>query len=102
MLQVVAARTAPAAANALSTHMRALHRATNDDPGAVRREAEAVRAAARSLVAPLATHDFTGGGNRPMAGPVIPLRHRPDCWRFSPSGPTTRRPVGTPTPPRIA
>ena len=89
MLQVAAARTAPAAANVLSTHMLALHRATNDDPGAVRREAEAVRTAARSLVAPLATHDFTGGEIRAMADAVIALGNGPDGWRFSHAEQTT-------------
>ncbi len=89
MLGVAAGRAAPAAAKALSAHMLALHRATDDDAGAVKREAEAVRVAARSLVAPLATRNFTADDIRAMADAVIALGNGPDGWRISHAEQTT-------------
>ncbi|HVH80656.1 MAG TPA: multiheme c-type cytochrome, partial [Stellaceae bacterium] len=57
MLKVAATRIAPGAASALSEHMLALHKATQDDWAGVQREAAAVRRAAQSLVGQFAHHD---------------------------------------------
>jgi hypothetical protein len=73
MLKVAAMRVAPEAAAALSEHMMALHRATLDDWTAVEREANAVRAAAQSLVGEFAHHDFTGDDMRALADALFKL-----------------------------
>jgi len=73
MLKVAAMRVAPEAAAALSEHMQALHRATLDDWTAVEREANAVRAAAQSLVGEFAHHDFTGDDMRALADALFKL-----------------------------
>jgi hypothetical protein len=73
MLKVAAMRIAPGAANALSEHMAALHKATQNDWAAVQREAAGVRQAAQSLVGEFAHHDFTGGDMRALADALIAL-----------------------------
>jgi hypothetical protein len=73
MLKVASMRVAPEAAAALSEHMVALHRATLDDWTAVEREANAVRAAAQSLVGEFAHHDFTGDDMRALADALFKL-----------------------------
>jgi hypothetical protein len=73
MLKVAAMRVAPAVASALSEHMLALHKATQDDWEAVQREAAAVRSAAQSLVGEFAHHDFTSGDLRAMADALFTL-----------------------------
>ncbi|HEX3865053.1 MAG TPA: multiheme c-type cytochrome [Stellaceae bacterium] len=89
MLEVAASRAAPAAAKTLNAHMLALHRATDADPAAVRREAEAVRTAAGSLIRPLASHDFSSADIHAMVDAVIALGNGPDGWRFSHAEQTT-------------
>jgi cytochrome c554/c'-like protein len=73
MLKVAAGRVAPGAANALSAHMMALHRATQSDWGSVQREAAGVRQAAQSLVNGFATHDFTAADIRAMINALVTL-----------------------------
>jgi hypothetical protein len=73
MLKVAATRVAPDAARALSEHMLALHKATQEDWSAVQREATAVRAAALALLPALAHHDYTGDDMRALAGALIAL-----------------------------
>ncbi|HWB47878.1 MAG TPA: multiheme c-type cytochrome [Stellaceae bacterium] len=73
MLKVAAARVAPGAASALSEHMLALHKATQDDWEAVQREARAVRDAAQSLVGAFAHHDWSGDDMRALAGALFVL-----------------------------
>ncbi|HEX3952601.1 MAG TPA: multiheme c-type cytochrome [Stellaceae bacterium] len=89
MLQVAASRLAPAASHALSAHLLALDRATDSDGGAVPREAEALREAARSLIAPLASHEYGGDEIRALADAVIAAGSGPDGWRFSRAEQTT-------------
>ncbi len=83
MLQAAAARVAPAAARSLGAHLLALHRATDSEPGAVGREAEALRQSARALVAPLASHEFGAEEIRALTDAVIALGTGPDGWRFA-------------------
>jgi hypothetical protein len=71
MLRVAAMRVAPAVANALNEHMLALYKATQDDWGAVQREAAAVRNEAQNLVGELAHHDFTGDDMRALANALF-------------------------------
>jgi Cytochrome c554 and c-prime len=73
MLKVVAMRVAPAVASALSEHMLALHKATQEDWPAVQREAAAVRTAAQSLVGELAHHNFTGDDMRALANALFTI-----------------------------
>jgi hypothetical protein len=89
MLQAAASRAVPAAARSLAAHMLALHRATDSDPAAVAREAEAVRQIARSLIAPLVSHEFGPDEIRSMVDAVISLGNGPDGWRFSDAEQTT-------------
>ncbi|HZK90693.1 MAG TPA: multiheme c-type cytochrome [Stellaceae bacterium] len=83
MLKVAASRVAPGAANALSAHMMALHRATQSDWGAVQREAVGVRQAAQSLVTEFSRHDFTGDDMRAMANALIALGAADNDSEFS-------------------
>jgi hypothetical protein len=73
MLKVAASRVSPAAANALSEHMLALHKATLDDWAAVQREAQGVRAAAQSLVGQFSQHDFSADDMRALADALFAL-----------------------------
>jgi hypothetical protein len=73
MLRVAAARVAPAAARALSEHMLALHRASNDDWAGMQHEAAAVREAAASLASALTHREFTHDDMQAMAETVIAL-----------------------------
>jgi hypothetical protein len=73
MLRVAAARVAPGVANQLSTHMLALHQATQSDWGSVQREAAAVKAAAQSLVNEFANHDFTDADMRAFTSALIAM-----------------------------
>ena len=83
MLKVAAARIAPATARALSEHMLALHRATTEDWAAVQREAQAVRAAAQSLVPALSRHEYSREDMRALADAVIAVGLQPDDWLVS-------------------
>jgi hypothetical protein len=58
MLRVIAARVAPAQGKALAEHMRALHRATTEDWGAVQHQAREVRSIADQLAPLLSEHNF--------------------------------------------
>jgi hypothetical protein len=71
MFSVAAKRVAPAVAQNLSTHMVALHRASNEDWAAAKREAAAVRQAAASLVQALSHHDYSREDIFAMASAVI-------------------------------
>jgi hypothetical protein len=73
MFKVAASRVAPGTASALSQHMLALHKATQDDWEAVQREAKAVRDAAQSLVGAFSHHDFTGDDMRALADALFAL-----------------------------
>lgn len=73
MLRVAASRVAPAAAQSLSQHMQALHRATTEDWSAVQREAAAVRDAARRLAPEMAAHEYTRDDMHAIANAVIAL-----------------------------
>ena len=71
MLQVAAARVAPATARDLRDHVLALHRAVTGDWGAVAGEAAAVRRAAQALVPLLSSHRFGRDDLRALAVAVI-------------------------------
>ncbi|MBV9826894.1 MAG: hypothetical protein JO001_14635 [Alphaproteobacteria bacterium] len=71
MLQVIAARIAPADAASLRAHLLALHRATLEDWSAVQREAAELRATALRLVPLLAGHDFTREDIAALAAAVM-------------------------------
>jgi hypothetical protein len=73
MLKVAASRVAPGAANSLSEHMLALHRATVTDWGAVQREAAAVRQEAQTLANEFARHEFTAADLRALIDSLIAL-----------------------------
>jgi len=77
MFSVAAKRVAPAVAQNLSTHMLALHRASNEDWAAAKREAAAVRQAAASLVPTLSHHDYSREDIFAMANAVIALGVEP-------------------------
>jgi cytochrome c554/c'-like protein len=83
MLRVAAARVAPGAARSLGDHMLALHKATTEDWAAMQREAQAVRAAAQSLVQPLSQHDYSREDMRALADAVIAVGVQPDDWQVS-------------------
>jgi hypothetical protein len=93
MLRVAAARVAPEAARSLGAHVLALNRAMapdqGGDPGAVQREASAIRDIAQGLVPLLAGHEFSGGDIRALAEAVIAQGQAPDGWRFSHAEQTT-------------
>jgi hypothetical protein len=80
MLKVIAMRVAPQVASALSEHMMALHKATQDDWAAVQHEAAAERTAAQSLVDALAQHNFTGDDMRALADSLIALAGTDDVF----------------------
>jgi len=75
MLRVIAARVAPDAAEALATHMLALHQASAapvpDYWAGVQREAAAVRKAAETLIPALEKHEFDQGDARALAQALI-------------------------------
>lgn len=73
MLRVATSRVAPAAGQALSQHMQALHRATTEDWGAMQREAAAVRDVAQRLAPEMSRHEFTRDDMFAMASAVIAL-----------------------------
>jgi hypothetical protein len=73
MLKVAASRAAPATAQALSTHMLALHKAVDEDWAAAQREAAAVRQAAASLVPVLSHHEFSREDVFAMANAVVAI-----------------------------
>jgi Cytochrome c554 and c-prime len=71
MLRVIAARVAPAGAEALRQQILALHHATTENWNAVVSEAIAVRQTARELVHLLSTHDFTPDDMKAFAAGVV-------------------------------
>jgi hypothetical protein len=83
MLRVVAARVAPATAQALSEHMLALHHATTENWEAVVREAAEVRRAAIEVEESLSGRDFIRDDMRALAEGVVSVALSGDDTEYS-------------------
>jgi hypothetical protein len=73
MVKAAAQRAAPGAAGTIDAQNQALLKATNDDWGAVEREAKMLRATAQGLFGTFAQHDFSGSDMRALADTLIAL-----------------------------
>ena len=71
LVQIIAARVAPADAVALGEHLHALQRGITDDWGTVEREADHLHTAATGLISVLASHDFTRDDMKALADAVV-------------------------------
>ena len=83
MLQVIAARLAPASAKALSSHMLALQRASGESWATVQIQAHEIRRLASALSPILSSHDFTRDDMKALADGIIALGLTGEGVRYS-------------------